>query len=152
MCNIIVSGVPRMCLWRFSSKYPTDHLLWYLENAYFWMEAEKQFFLQNRAVPLQLVPQILCQKNKKHLVLNIVSIMLKSCVLNHISLNFWYTIFWVHRSKACAQKAAVTRHVSTKLSSLSCSIVLKLSNTHKFIRTSQWQKRFHAFLELLPCR
>ncbi len=32
-----------------------------------------------------------------------------------------------------AQKAAVRQYVSTNLSSLSCLIVLKLSNTHKFI-------------------
>ncbi len=34
-------------------------------------------------------------------------IMLKSCVLNHISLNFLYTVFWVHTSEAHGQKAAV---------------------------------------------
>ncbi len=62
-----------------------------------------------------------------------MSIALKSCVLNHISLNFWYTVFWAHTSEANAQKAAITQHVSPKLSSLSCLIALKQSNTHKFM-------------------
>ncbi len=42
------------------------------------------------------------------LVLIIMFITLKSCVLNHISLNFWYTVFWVHTSEAHGPKAAVT--------------------------------------------
>ncbi len=62
---------------------------------------------------------------KKHLFLFWLSCLsLKSCILNHISLNLWYTVFWVHTSEANAQKAAVTRHVSAKLGSLSCLIAL----------------------------
>ncbi len=82
---------------------------------------------QNRAVPLQLVRQRL-PKNIC-LVLIIMSIALKSCALNHFRLIFWFTVFWVHTYEARAQKAAVTWHVS----SLSCLIVLKLSNIHKFM-------------------
>ncbi len=36
----------------------------------------------------------------------------------------------MHISEAHAQKTDVTWHISTKLSSLSCLIVLKLSNIH----------------------
>ncbi len=72
---IQVSGVPRMCLWSFSSKYPTKHLLYHFEYAYFewkqkrcfraclfkckWAAAPHPLF-QNRVVPLQLIHQILC--------------------------------------------------------------------------------------------
>ncbi len=49
------------------------------------------------------------------LFLIIMFIALKSCVLNHISLNFWYTVFWVHTSEAHGQKAAVTE-LETKFS------------------------------------
>ncbi len=62
---------------------------------------------------------------KKHLFLFWLSCLsLKSCILNHISLNLWYTVFWVHTSEANAQKAAVTRHVCAKLGTLSCLIAL----------------------------
>ncbi len=75
-----------MCLWSFSSKYPTDHLLYDLENAYFeWKQKQAVFVYVSlnanelllpapfsriaagiKAAPLlQLVYQILCQK--KHL-------------------------------------------------------------------------------------
>ncbi len=52
-----------------------------------------------------------------------MSITLKSCV------------FWEHISEVHTQKAAVTRNESTKLSSLSSLIALKLSNTHNFTNT-----------------
>ncbi len=33
-----------MCLWSFSSKYPTDNVLYYLENAYFeWKQKHSDF-------------------------------------------------------------------------------------------------------------
>ncbi len=54
-------------------------------------------------------------------------------VLNHISLNIWNRVFWAHIFEARAQKAAVTWHKSTKVSSLSCLIELKMWNTHKFM-------------------
>ncbi len=56
--------------------------------------------LQNRTEPLQLVPQIFCPPKKISLVLIIMSIALKSCVLNHSSWNFWYKAFWAHTSEA----------------------------------------------------
>ncbi len=38
------SGVPGMYLWSFSSKYPTDHLLYHFENAYFeWKQKHAVF-------------------------------------------------------------------------------------------------------------
>ncbi len=41
---IQVSGVPRMYLWSFSSKYPTDHLWHHFENAYFeWKHTQAVF-------------------------------------------------------------------------------------------------------------
>jgi len=49
-----------------------------------------------------------------------------------ISYKFRYKVFWVHTSEAHAQKAAVTWHVSTKLSLY--LIVLKLSNTHVYVK------------------
>ncbi len=62
-----------ICNISLSSKYPTDHLLYDFENAYFeWKQKHCVFvhvslmsccplpLFQNRAVPLQLVPQILC--------------------------------------------------------------------------------------------
>ncbi len=83
------------------------------------------------------------KKTKKNicLVLIIMSILLKSSILNHIILNFWYRVIGAHTSEARAQKATVTRHVSTKLSSLSCLIALKLSNTHTFILITRVTKR-----------
>ncbi len=108
-----ISGVSNMCLWSFISNYPTYHLLYNFENAYFkWNQKLAVFvhvslnanelllpalFFQNRAVPLQLIPQILCQKNTC-LVLIIMYIALKSCVFNHISLNFWYTVRFSERT------------------------------------------------------
>ncbi len=83
-----------------------------------WAAAPHPLF-QNRAAPLQLVPaKNICFGS------DIMLITLKSCVLNHISLNFWYMVFWVHTSEAHVQKAAVTWHVSTKLSSHSHTSLL----------------------------
>ncbi len=71
------------------------------------------------------------------LVLMIMSIMLKSCIFNHISLKILIYGFL----SAHTQKMAVTQHVSTKLSYLSCLIVLKHYYTHKFMRkTYELQK------------
>ncbi len=42
--DVIVSGVPRMYLWSFSSKYPTDHLLHRFENAYFELKQKHNVF------------------------------------------------------------------------------------------------------------
>ncbi len=56
---IEVSGVPRMCLWSFSSKYPTDHLLYHFENAYFEWKQEDAVFVHvslNENELLLLVP------------------------------------------------------------------------------------------------
>ncbi len=41
---ILVLGVPRMCLWSFSPKYPTDNLLQQLENAIFGVCLKKSWF------------------------------------------------------------------------------------------------------------
>ncbi len=142
-CNIN----PRMCLLSFSSKYPTDNLLHHFENAYFeWKQKHVVFMHVSLNANELLLPAPFpewdcaftagtsCTLLKNTcLVLIIMYIALKSCILNHISLNLWYRVFWAHTSEAHAQKAAVTWHVSTKLSSLSCLIVLKLSNTHKFM-------------------
>ncbi len=65
---------------------------------------------QNRAAPFQLAPA-----KSSVLVLIIMLITLKSYVLNHINLNFWHTVFWMHKSKAHGQKA-LSQHAS-KLSS-----------------------------------
>ncbi len=34
-------------------------------------------------------------------------IALKSCVLNHITLNFWHTVFWEHTYKAHRQSHSI---------------------------------------------
>ncbi len=69
--GIYISGVLIMCQWSFSLKYPTDHLLYNLENVYFewkqehgcfraclfkckWADAPRPLF-QDRTMPLQLV-------------------------------------------------------------------------------------------------
>ncbi len=142
---ISVSGLPRMCLWSFSSKYPTDHLLYHFENAYFEWKQKQAVFMHvslNANELLLLAPfsriglcLYLRYCAKKHLFgfdyhAYRTEIM---CFNSHISLNLWYTVFWAHTSETCAQKVAVIRHVSTKLSSLSCLIALKLSNTHRFM-------------------
>ncbi len=104
-----------------------------------WTAAARPLF-QNRAVPLQLIPQILCQKTSVWFCLS--CIMRWNHVLNHISLNIWNRVFWAHIFEARAQKAAVTRRESTKLSSLSCLIELKMWNTHKFmLKTHELQKQ-----------
>ncbi len=143
-----------MCLWSVSSKYPTDHLLFHFENAYFgWKQKHAVFMHFSLNANELLLPapfsriglclySLYVRYSAKNicLVLIIMSIALKSCILNHIRLNFWYTVFWTHTSEARAQKAAVTRN--TKLSSLSCLIALKLSNTHKFmLKTHELQKQ-----------
>ncbi len=77
------------------------------------------------------------------LVLMIMSITLNSCIFNHISLKILiYGFLSAHIRSTHTQKMAVTQHVSTKLSYLSCLIVLKQSNTHKFMRkTYELQKK-----------
>ncbi len=76
------------------------------------------------------------------LVLMIMSITLNSCIFNHISLKILiYGFLSAHIRSTHTQKMAVTQHVSTKRSYLSCLIVLKRSNTHKFMRkTYELQK------------
>ncbi len=146
-CNINLS-VPNICLWSFSSKCFTDYLLYHvIISCLFRGEAETRYFhayrfkykwaavlcplFQNRAVSLLLLPQIsakkrvwfwLCLSHWNHVISE-----------SHICSNFWYT------PEARAQKAAVTRHVSTKLSCLSCLIALKLSNTHKFVTHTSYK-------------
>ncbi len=134
-CVIRISGVPRMCLWNFSSKYPTDHLLCHFEYACFEWKQKQLFFpcastfkCKWAAAPFSITGLCLYSlyfkySDKKHL---------KTCVLSHISLNFWYMFFWAQTSEA--QKAAVIG--TTKLRSLSYLTVLKLSNTHKFMLTT----------------
>ncbi len=63
------------------------------------------------------------------------------------SLNFWYMVFW-----ACAQKAAATRHVSTKLSSLSMSYCKTVKYTQVYKNTfgyvcegKQLGKKLHVY-------
>ncbi len=73
---IYVSSVPRMCLWSFSSKYPTDNLI-YHEIPYFeWKQKHVSLCLHvslnanelllpapfSRTGPLRLIPRILHQK------------------------------------------------------------------------------------------
>ncbi len=93
-----------------------------------WAAAPRPLF-QNRAL---LYSSYLGYSAKNiSLVLIIMSIGLKSGVLKPDHFTFLiYTVFWAHTS---GQRAAVTWHVNTKLSSLSCLIVLKLSNTLKFM-------------------
>ncbi len=145
ICNIS-RRCPQNVPWSFRSKYPTDHLLYHFENA----EKHAVFMHVTLNVNELLLPTIFSRivlyfyssylrysaKKNICLVLIIMSIVLwfKSCVLNPISLNFWYTDFWIHTSEACTQKAAATWHVS-KLSSLSCLIALKRSNTHKIVKS-----------------
>ncbi len=85
-------------------------------------------FFQNRAAPLQLVPKI--SAKNICLVLITMSIALKSS--NWKPYQFKLDIRFV---RMCAQKQAKW-HVSTKPSSLSCLIALKLSNTHKLQKHS----------------
>ncbi len=66
------------------------------------------------------------------LVLIIMFIALKLRVLNHISLNVWYMVFWVHASESHGQKAAVT-----KLSKLSSHSHTSLCLKHTSYRNSR---------------
>ncbi len=90
-----------------------------------WAVAPRPLF-QNMAVPLHLISDNL------HICLDfiIMSIALKSWVLKP------YQFKLLIYSFLSAQKAAVTQHLSTKLSSFSSLIALKLSNTHKFMLKS----------------
>ncbi len=136
-----------MCLWSFSSKYLTDHLLYIFENAYSEWKQKHTVFVHVSlnanelllpapfsSIGLCLYSSYLRYSAKKNMfgfdyhVYRAEIMHFKPCYLN-----FWYTVSWAHTSEARAQKAAVTWHVGTKLSSLSCLIVLKLSNTHKFM-------------------
>ncbi len=109
---IQVSGVPRICLWSFSSKYLAYHILYHFENAYFewkqtpccfhaclfkckWAAAPRPLF-QKRAVFLQL----------RYSAINMFDFDYHVCHAE-IILNFWYTVFWAHTSEAYAQKASV---------------------------------------------
>ncbi len=126
------------------SKYPTDNFLYHFENAYISWKQKHTVFVH---VSLNATELLLSAPFSRIvgaftawssdtlaknicLVLIIMSVLLKSCILNNFGLNFLYTVFWAHTSEARAQKAAVTWYASTKLSSL---LMLKLSNTHKFM-------------------
>ncbi len=167
-----------MCLWNFNSKYPTDHLLYHFENAYFeWKQKNAVFVHVSLNANELLLPAPfsrieLClyswylrySARNICLVLIIISIALKSCVLNHISLNFWYMAFWAHIFEARAQKAAVTRHESrhTKLSfhellRLNCQIqklMLKSHELHKqsvmSVKVNSWERN-HVYCILDLC-
>ncbi len=142
ICNISLR-CPQNVSVTFRLKIPHSSFLISFSKCLFWMEAETCCFcaclfkckwaaaprplFQNRTMQL-VTYSLYFRYSAKNicLVLIIMSIALKPIVLNHISLNFWYRVFWVHTSEARTQKAAITRHVSTKLSSLSCLIALKL--------------------------
>ncbi len=90
-------------VWSFSSKYLTDQLLYHFENAYFELKQKHCFtfpVFQNRAVLYSLFSDTLLKTSVR-----------LSCILNHISINFWYMVFWVHTSEAHAQRASVTCQV-----------------------------------------
>jgi len=93
-----------MCLWSFSSKYPTDHLLYHVVNAHFWVEGKTCCFcacifkckwaaaplptFQKRAEPLQLSSTL---PKTKTSVWFLLSSLLRPCscdiaVLHHESL------------------------------------------------------------------
>ncbi len=85
-----------------------------------WAAAPSSLF-QNRTVPY-----ILCQKKHQFGFDNHVYLIeIINFKAISVYLNIWNTVFWVHASEARAQKDAVAWHVSTKVSSLSCLIVLK---------------------------
>ncbi len=58
--------------------------------------------------------------------------------LNHISLDFWYTVFWVHTSEAHGQKAAVTACEQTKFS-FTHKFTLKTHTSYKNSQLCLWR-------------
>ncbi len=116
---------------KFQLKLSHRSFLYHFENADFvWKQKHAVFVhvsLNANELPRPFSRIGLClyssnlRWSAKKYILIIMSVVLKSCIKSHNSLNF------------CAQKAAVIQHVSTKLSSLSCLIALKQSNTHKFM-------------------
>ncbi len=64
-------------------------------------------------------------------------------ILKHASRK---TLFSERTSEAHAQKPAVTQHVSTKLSPLSCLIAIKRSNTHKLMLKTQMSYKTDGYV------
>ncbi len=95
---IYVSCVLRMWL-SFSSKYPTDHVLYNFENAYFEWKQKHAVFVHVSLNANELLlpppfPEEGCaftahsdKKKKLCLILNIMSIVLKTCILKPYQFN-----------------------------------------------------------------
>ncbi len=98
----------------------TPQIIYYIILKISYFEWKQKHAIHVR-IGLCLYSSFLRYSAKKHLVFIIISVVLKSSVLNCISFNFWYMVFWALNT------------LSTKLSSLSSYIALKLSNTHKFM-------------------
>ncbi len=148
--DVIEVKSPQNVSVKFQLKMPHRSLIISFWKCLFWVEAETGCFcaclfkcklaaalcplFQNKTAFTAPYWDTLLKNISLVLIGLFMSITLKSCVLNHISLNFWYTVFWVHTSKVNAQTSCHNMWVLNYV--LSCLIVLKLSNTHKFVKNA----------------
>ncbi len=102
LCPFISLRCPQNASVKLNSKYPTDNLLHHCENAYFEWKQEQAVFVHvslnaNELLfpaPFSRIELRLYRSYRRYcaknicLVLIIMFIALKSCILNHISLNF----------------------------------------------------------------
>ncbi len=135
----------------FSSKCPTDHLLYSFENAILSGSRNKLLSLNANKLllPIPFSKIGLClysfflrystKKKNFYLVLIIMSVELKLCILNHISLNIWYTVFILSKHIRSTRTESGCHMACEYLSSLSCLIA------HKGVQLCSFTKSWFCF-------